>query len=141
MVAAILGAAGVLIGLVIGNGFGFWAGRREELAKAILAAAALREELWRCREDPGRGSSALLEEWQTGRRWLILFLEAGGYEILARTITGPDAFDFDTLDRQLGLIHLILWEEHEAFILTSFWRLRGNPLPKTAQKILDPSAA
>jgi hypothetical protein len=88
--SALVGLFGVNIGLAIARGYGFWAGRRSELAEAAISAASLAEELRKQRKD---GSSSLTATWIEHRRWLVIHLSPQDYRVLTEAIghTGPDA--------------------------------------------------
>jgi hypothetical protein len=73
MAAALIGFLGVVIGLAVGRGYGFWAERRSELAEAAVAAAALAEGL-RQDKGAGEGGSSVAQVWTDHRRWLVIHL-------------------------------------------------------------------
>lgn len=142
MAAALIGFFGVVIGLAIGRGYGFWAERRSELAEAALAAAALAEELRR--EKDSTESSSIGETWGDHRRWLVIHLSPRDYRKLAEAVdeSTPEAqapLRGDDLIKRLDALHGLFWEEHEAFILVPLLHyLRGDTVSKRIREILDP---
>ncbi|HET7120759.1 MAG TPA: hypothetical protein VFI17_05865 [Solirubrobacterales bacterium] len=140
MTAALLGLLGVILGLAIGRGYGFWAERRTELADAAAGAAALGEELRRGLEAT---SPSLIEVWNDNRRSLAIHLSPRDYRTLAQAIdhaaTGqPDQLEGKDLTKRVEALHVLFWEEHEAFILVPLIHyLRGDTVSKRAREILD----
>ena len=60
MSAALIGLAGVLVGLLVASSFTFWATRRSELAASAVAASILAEELRHSnRRSPEDGSASI----------------------------------------------------------------------------------
>lgn len=143
MVAALIGFFGVVIGLAVGRGYGFWAERRSELAEAAVASAALAEGL---REDKeaGEGGSSVTQIWTDHRRWLVIHLSPRDYRKLADAIkeSTPEAqapLRGDDLVKRLNALHALFWEEHEAFILVPLVHyMRGDTVSKRIREILDP---
>lgn len=142
MGAALIGFFGVVVGLAVGRGYGFWAERRSELAEAAFAAAALAEELRRGKS-PGGGSS-IGEVWMDHRRWLVVHLSPRDYRKLAEAMDesageAQAPLRGDDLVKRLDALHGLFWEEHEAFILVPLLHyLRGDTVSKRIREILDP---
>lgn len=139
MTDALIGLFGVIIGLAIGRGYGFWAGRRQELAGAAIATAVLAEELQR----KDLESSALRKTWREHRRWLVIHLSPRDYRLLAGAIgnigAGKDP-SLSDLSSRVNALYDLFWEEHEAFILVPLIHyLRGNTVSKRIREILDPA--
>ena len=144
MAAALIGFLGVVIGLAVGRGYGFWAERRSELAEAAVAAAALAEEL-RKGDQPDEASKASLRRtWTDHRRWLVVHLSPRDYRLLADAIEPPPKTEAplrgEDLVKRLDALHGLFWEEHEAFILVPLIHyLRGYTVSKRSREILDPA--
>jgi hypothetical protein len=139
--AALIGLLGIILGLAIGRGYGFWAGRRQELGEAAIAAAAVGEELLN-----QEGSSTELQEiWREHRRWLVIHMSPHDYRLLACAVgafknedQGP--FPPEDLIKRIEALYELFWEEHEKFILVPlFHYLRGNTVSKRVREILDPA--
>lgn len=143
MAAALIGFLGVVIGLAVGRGYGFWAERRSELAEASVAAAALAEGLRRDKQ-AGESSSPVAQTWTDHRRWLIVHLSPRDYRKLADAVkeSTPEAqapLRGDDLIKRLDALHALFWEEHETFILVPLVHyLRGDTVSKRIREILDP---
>jgi hypothetical protein len=140
MVAAILGLVGVILGLAIGRGYGFWSSRRDELAETIVALAVIEEELRnvQARQDPKR----LEDAWREHRKWLVIHFSPDDYRLLADAIEGRGSPVFEPADLagRLGALYSLFWEEHEAFILVPLIHyLKGNTVSKRVRAILDPA--
>lgn len=144
MAAALIGFFGVVIGLAVGRGYGFWAERRSELAEAAVAAAVLAEEL-RQDKEAGAGGSSVTGLWADHRRWLVIHLSPRDYRKLADAVkeSTPEAtapLRGDDLIKRLDALHALFWEEHEAFILVPLLHyLRGDTVSKRIDEILDQS--
>ena len=141
MTDALIGLFGVIIGLAIGRGYGFWAGRRQELAGAAIATAVLAEELQR----EGLESAALRKTWREHRRWLVIHLSPRDYRLLGQAIRELDAGERSVLTdynlvARVDALNELFWEEHEAFILVPLIHyLRGNTVSKRIRDILEPT--
>ncbi|MGN6276301.1 MAG: hypothetical protein ACTHNP_10295 [Solirubrobacterales bacterium] len=143
MAAALIGFFGIVIGLAIGRGYGFWAERRSELAEAAVAAAVLAEGLRQDKATGGSDSSAA-QIWTDHRRRLVVHLSPRDYRKLADAVkeSAPDAqapLRGDDLIKRLDALHALFWEEHEVFLLVPLARyLRGDTVSKRIREILDP---
>jgi hypothetical protein len=142
VIAALIGFFGVVIGLAIGRGYGFWAERRSELAEAAVATAALSEELRRQRK---RGGSPPVETWIEHRRWLVIHMSPRDYRTLADAVEsaspdGQGALEGEDLTKRIDALYALFWEEHEAFILVPLLHyFRGDTVSKRIREILDPA--
>lgn len=138
--AAIIGFLGVVLGLAVGRGYGFWAERRSELAEAAVSTATLSEELRR-KED---GGPDLMETWREHRRWLVIHMTPRDYRRLAEAVENASAgaegpLKGEDLIKRIDALYALFWEEHEAFILVPLVHyLRGNTVSKRIREILDP---
>lgn len=144
MVAAILGLVGVILGLAIGRGYGFWSSRRGELAETIVALAVIQEELRnvQTRHDPPADPTPLKDAWREHRKWLVIHFSPDDYRLLADAVEGRESAVFEPADLtyRLGALYSLFWEEHEAFILVPLIHyLKGNTVSKRVRTILDPS--
>ena len=150
MTAALVGFLGVVAGLAVGFGYRFWAGRRSELAEAVVATAVLGEELRSLKATRGSEGGAdqprvpvagrttkapspelpplyarLQETWREQRRWLITLMRPEDFKRLAASMpgsTGDSAtqFNLDELIARVESLNELLWAEHEAFILVPY---------------------
>ncbi len=142
MIAAILGLVGVLLGLAIGRGYGFWASRREELAKATVALAVIEEEL-RLRKGAAEAGSrnGLQSAWREHRQSLVIHFSPADYRRLADSVMAtPDAaFEPDDLIGRIDALYDLFWDEHEAFILVPLIHyVKGHTVSKRVRSIMHP---
>jgi len=143
MAAALIGFFGVVIGLAVGRGYGFWAERRSELAEAAVGAAVLAEGLRRDKE-AGESGSSVAQIWTDHRRWLVIHLSPRDYRKLADAVKAstPEAqapLRGDDLVKRMDALHALFREEHEAFILVPLLHyMRGDTVSKRIREILDP---
>ena len=142
MTAALIGFLGVVIGLVVGRGYGFWSERRSELAEAVVTSAALAEELRRQRDE---SESSLARTWAQHRRWFVIHMSPRDYRVLADAIEnaspkGEGPLEGESLIKRIDALYGLFWEEHEAFILVPLIHyLRGETVSKRIREILDPT--
>jgi len=142
VIAALIGFLGVVIGLVVGRGYGFWSERRSELAEAAVASATLAEELRRQRNG---GASSLAQTWTEHRRWLVIHMSPRDYRALADALEnvspqGRGPLEGGNLIERIDALHSLFWDEHEAFILVPLIHyLRGETVSKRIHAILAPT--
>ncbi|MGN6815810.1 MAG: hypothetical protein ACTHK3_06975 [Solirubrobacterales bacterium] len=143
MAAALIGFFGVVIGLAVGRGYGFWAERRSELAEAAVAAAVLAEG-FRQDKEASASAASVTQIWTDHRRWLVIHLKPRDYRKLAEAVkeSSSDAqtpLRGDDLINTLDALHALFWEEREAFILVPLIHyLRGDTVSERIREILDP---
>jgi hypothetical protein len=144
MATAIIGLLGVLVGLAVGHGYTFWAARHTDLAAAVVAAAALSEDL---RALTARGGAAererLIATWRDQRGSLVVHMRPQDFQTLGDSVAPPNGgsgpFTPQELYVRVDLLHCLFWEEHEAFILVPLRRyLSGNTLSKRIAATLAP---
>jgi hypothetical protein len=145
MSEAFVGLIGVLVGLAIGRGYSFWAGRHGELGKAVVAAAILGEEL-RALRQPGTASVERMNRaWREYRGSMVIHMSPSDFGRLGQLIEKivNDATDAAALDEATGTmdaLHRLFWEEHEAFILIPLIHyLRGDTMSKRIRAVVDTS--
>ena len=144
MVAAIIGLIGVILGLAVGRGYGFWASRREELAETIVALAVVQEELQalQANDHTLRKLGGLESAWREHRKWLVIHFSPDDYRLLANSVIGCEgaAFSLEDLSVRIGALYDLFWQEHEAFILVPLVHyLKGDTVSKRVRAILDPA--
>jgi hypothetical protein len=149
-VSALFGLIGVLAGVGIASGFGFWSTRREELEAAVVAATIVVDELQMTRDslaehDAGKLTAirltSLASFWLDHRDALVLYLQPVQFSALNRVISlavGRSSAvpeDARQLDEEIAAV--LTWltqraselrEAHQAFILTPLIKyLRSRP--------------
>ncbi|HVY78535.1 MAG TPA: hypothetical protein VG898_08530 [Solirubrobacterales bacterium] len=144
MSAAVLGFIGVIVGLAVGRGYGFWASRRGELAEAAVAAAVLSEQLRVLRAEGSAENLTIRDAWEEGRRWLVIHFSPADFVFLADAVNAAcedaEPFGLTGLLARTEALHLLFWEEHEAFILVPLIRyLSGDTVSKRIHDIIDPA--
>jgi hypothetical protein len=140
VIAALIGFAGVLGGLVVGSGFRFWIDRRSEITDALEAASLLGSTLRRAdAEADAVGAQGLEIAWQRNRTALIRHMPPRtfqAYEAHWRTRIHDEAPHERLLAATDGLTELF-WQEHEAFILVPLVNvLRGNMVSKRLEAVV-----
>jgi hypothetical protein len=145
---------GALVGFAVGSGYAFWATRRNELATAVVATAALAEglrEIAVSEARPGdgghhatRSQTTLGSTWKEQRPALTVFLPPADFHSLADKIDAADrasvsARDRDRLILSLTGLHTLFWSEHELFILVPLYRTlrRRTALTERASEVLN----
>jgi hypothetical protein len=130
---ALIGVAGVIVGLIVGGVSALWETRRQELTGAALAAAVLSDELHR--RAHGEKADALLDTWREHRDALVGHMRPGVFRGLAediRNVTDTDGSPGVTeLKGRLDAATELLWERRERFpLIPLFQWLRGDRLTK-----------
>jgi hypothetical protein len=142
--SALFGLIGVLAGVGIASGFGFWSTRREELEAAVVAATIVVDELQMTRaslqerdadELTAARITSLASFWLDHRAALVLYLQPAQFSALNRMISVAPGRASATLDEEIGavlawLMHRAteLRDAHQAFILTPLVKyLRSRP--------------
>jgi hypothetical protein len=109
--AAVLGVVGVVLGLVIGSGYQFWAVRRTELATTLLTLTVLAEDL----REPGTAQTTLVEHWHEARAALVLHLRPEDLAEVSRAFRRLiDDGDRETFARQTDTLVQLFWGEFSA---------------------------
>jgi hypothetical protein len=88
MSEALIGFLGVVVGLAVGFGYRFWAGRRGELADAVVSTTLLTETARTLLEDssPGQSFGEMRDVWRETRPALIVQMTPGDFERLSVAI-------------------------------------------------------
>jgi len=145
MSEAAVGLIGVLVGLAVGRGYSFWAGRHGELGEAVAAAAILSEELRALQRRHSGSGKHLADAWREYRRWLVIHMSPADFDRLGQSIAeaingGLDATELDEVVERMVALHRLFWEEHEAFILIPLIHyLKGATVSKRIHVILESS--
>ena len=154
MLAAVIGLVGVVLGLMLGSGYTFWATYRAELANALVAVVALAQDLAAVPAGPEsaeeEGSSAASAEarthgrsdiaqwsqrvkmtWLEHRAALAQVMRPDDFRELARRMPSQRASlraapSCSDLEMKLEQMHDILWAAHEHFIVVSLVRMLGS---------------
>ena len=144
MSEALIGFLGVVVGLAVGFGYRFWAGRRAELAAAVVNTTLLAETARALSNDPGSTATTLGELrdiWREARPTLIVLMTPADFERLSAAIASArrgSPSELVALSRSLDSLTALLWEEHQAFILSPLLRYaRGDTLSKKISQLLD----
>lgn len=146
MSQAFVGLIGVLVGLAISRGYGFWAGRHGELRRAVVAAAVVGEEL-RLLRHLGAGSvDRVSGAWREHRGSMVIHMSPSDFVRLGRVIQevadgGADSAVVDEATAKIDALHRLFWEEHEVFILVPLFRyIKGDTMSKRIRAVVDPSS-
>ena len=144
MSEALIGFLGVVVGLAVGFGYRFWASRRAELAAAVVNTTLLAETARALSGDPGSTATTLGELrdiWREARPTLIVLMTPADFERLSAAIASArrgSPSELVALSRSLDSLTALLWEEHQAFILSPLLRYaRGDTLSKKISRLLD----
>jgi hypothetical protein len=144
MSEALIGFLGVVVGLAVGFGYRFWAGRRAELAAAVVNTTMLAETARALSGDPGSTATTLGELrdiWREARPTLIVLMTPADFERLSAAIASArrgSPSELVALSRSLDSLTTLLWEEHQAFILSPLLRyVRRDTLSKKISQLLD----
>lgn len=140
MTTALVGLFGVVLGLIGGFGYRFWANRRDELAEALVATTRLHEELRALLADPQRSSILLDGIWAEEGRALVIQMEPRDYRTVAEAIATASA-ERDSAAVAVRIaegLRSLFWDEHQAFILTPYFRyVSRDTLSKRIESIVN----
>jgi hypothetical protein len=126
---------GVLIGAALASAYNFWAIRRSELERAVVAGSIVDDELLgigcSLLADAGKGraldSSALTKAWEEHRHSLVMYLSAERFQELASAVRRArqgdiSADELEGIRQELAQRTATLRAEHQAFIMTPLFK-------------------
>lgn len=129
----------MIVGLLAGNGYLFWAGRRSEIISALVAVSTLGEELRFLpgesaitASEPERGRPALAQlaaVWDGQRAALVPVMDPEDLQSLSRALplhASSDPHDLEDLVDWVDGITRVLWNDLQSIIFTSFVRRRST---------------
>lgn len=140
--SVVLPFVGVLAGVAISSAYSFWAVRRSELERAVVAGYVMDDELCGLRDallsSPGTADpTAATDAWREHRRALVVYLTREEFQRVGAALRRAQACAAmagrpvdearvaDELEHARAMLatHAIrLRAEHQAFILTPLWK-------------------